>query len=130
MNKVILIGNIASDVEVKQTNGGVSVCSFRLAVQRKFANAQVAKEADFFSVVVWRQLAELCGKYCAKGKKVAVVGELQNRSYDAKDGSKRFLTEIIADEVEFLGGKDDRQGETPRGRQEMTPADNVDGLPF
>ena len=103
MNKVILIGNIAADPEARTTQSGISTCSFRLAVQRKFANQQGVKEADFFNVVCWRQLAELCGKYLAKGRKVAVEGSIQTRSYDAQDGSKRYVTEVVADSVEFLG---------------------------
>lgn len=104
MNKVILIGNLANDPETRTTQSGISTCSFRLAVQRKFANQQGVKEADFFNVVCWRQLADLCGRYLAKGRKVAVEGSLLTRSYDAQDGSKRYVTEVVADSVEFIGG--------------------------
>ena len=103
MNKVILIGNLANDPESRTTQSGLATCSFRLAVQRRFANAQGVKEADFINIVAWRQLAELCAKYLTKGRKVAVEGSLQTRSYDAQDGSKRYVTEVIADSVEFLG---------------------------
>ena len=75
-------------------------------MQRRFANQQGERASDFFDVVAWRQLADLCGRYLAKGRKVAVVGELQNRSYDAKDGTKRYVTEVVADEVEFLTPRD------------------------
>jgi len=109
MNKVILIGNLTRDPEVRTTASGTSVCSFSIAVNRRFNNQAGEKVTDFFNIVAWRQLGELCGKYLAKGRKVAVVGELQNRSYDAKDGTKRNVTEIIADDIEFL---------TPRGQQE------------
>ncbi len=106
MNKILLIGNVASDVELKKTQSGVSVCTFKLAVQRKFKNAAGEREADFLPVVTWRQLADLCAKYLAKGRKCAVSGSLQTRSYDAQDGSKRYVTEIVADEVEFLSPRD------------------------
>ena len=102
MNKWIGIGNLASDPETRTTQSGISTCSFRLAVQRKFANAQGVKEADFINIVAWRQLADLCSKYLVKGRKVAVEGSIQTRSYDAQDGSKRYVTEVVADSVEFL----------------------------
>lgn len=106
MNKVFLIGNLTKDPDVRTTGSGTSVCTFRIAVQRRFANQQGERASDFFDVVAWRQLADLCGRYLAKGRKVAVVGELQNRSYDAKDGTKRYVTEVVADEVEFLTPRD------------------------
>lgn len=110
MNKAILIGNLANDPESRTTASGVSVCQFRLAVQRRFANQQGVREADFFNIVAWRQTAELCARYLSKGRKVAVEGSIQNRSYDAQDGSRRYITEIIADNVEFLSSpQGDRQ---------------------
>ena len=102
MNKVILIGNLARDPELKQTASGTVVCQFTIAVQRRFANAEGRREADFLNVIAWRQLAENCARYLAKGRKAAVEGSIQTRSYDAQDGSKRYVTEIIADSVEFL----------------------------
>lgn len=102
MNKVILIGNLARDPELKQTGSGTAVCQFTIAVQRRFANSEGRREADFLNVIAWRQLAENCARYLAKGRKAAVEGSIQTRSYDAQDGSKRYVTEIIADSVEFL----------------------------
>lgn len=102
MNKVFMIGNLTKDPDLRSTGNGVSVCSFRIAVNRRFPNQAGERVSDFFDVVAWRQLADVCGKYLAKGRKVAVVGELQTRTYDAKDGTKRYVTEIIADDVEFL----------------------------
>ena len=102
MNKAELIGNLTRDPEVRTTQSGVTVATFTLAVQRKFANAQGVKEADFIPIVAWRQLGELCGRYLSKGNKAAVTGSIQTRSYDAQDGTKRYVTEIIADEVDFL----------------------------
>ena len=111
MNKVFMIGNLTKDPDVRSTGSGVSVCSFRIAVNRRFANQSGERVSDFFDVVAWRQLADLCGRYLAKGRKVAVYGELQTRSYDAKDGTKRYVTEIIADEVEFLSPRGQDSGE-------------------
>ena len=103
MNKVYLIGNLTRDPEMRSTSSGISVCNFSIAVNRRFKNAQTGQqETDFFNIVAWRQLAELCGRYLAKGRKVAVFGSIQTRSYEAQDGSKRTAFDIVADEVEFL----------------------------
>ena len=107
MNKVILIGNLASNPESRTTQSGVAQCSFRLAVQRRFKNANGEREADFLPIVCWRQTAEFAQKYLAKGRKVAVEGSIQTRSYDAQDGSKRYVTEVIADNVEAIGGREE-----------------------
>ena len=107
MNKVILIGNLANDPEPFTTQSGISRSTFRVAVQRRFANAQGVREADFFTVIAWRQTADFCNRYLTKGRKVAVEGSIQTRSYDAQDGTKRYVTEIVADSVEFLGSRDE-----------------------
>ncbi len=107
MNRVILIGNLANDPESRTTQSGIAQCSFRLAVQRRFKGANGEREADFLPVVCWRQTAEFAQRYLAKGRKVAVEGSIQTRSYDAQDGSKRYVTEIIADSVEAVGGRED-----------------------
>ena len=109
MNKVILIGNLANDPEPFTTQSGISRSTFRVAVQRRFANAQGVREADFLTVVAWRQSADFCNRYLTKGSKVAVEGSIQVRSYDAQDGSKRYVTEIIADSVESVGSRGDGQ---------------------
>lgn len=109
MNKVILIGNLAADPESRTTQSGVQQCTLRLAVQRRFANQQGQREADFFNVVCWRQTAEFAARYLSKGRKIAVEGSIQNRSYTAQDGSKRYVTEINAEHIESL----DRAPETP-----------------
>ena len=108
MNKVILIGNLTRDPELTETPSGVAVCRFAIAVSRDYANADGTRETDFFNITVWRGRAENCGKYLKKGNKVAVIGSLQNRSYEDKDGIKRNVTDVVANEVEFL---------TPRGAQ-------------
>lgn len=110
MNKVVLIGNLVRDPEVRATQSGISVCNFTVAVNRRFKNANGEQETDFLNVIAWRQLAELCGKYLAKGRKVAVTGSIQTRTYEAKDGSKRTAWDIVADEVEFLAPQNQQSG--------------------
>lgn len=138
MNKVILIGNLANDPEAHTTQSGISRSTFRLAVQRKYANQQGVREADFFNVIAWRNSADFCNRYLSKGRKVAVEGSIQNRSYEAQDGSKRYVTEIIAESVEAVGGRDGQQGgnanaPTPppsSGPDDFTEVDPGDELPF
>lgn len=120
MNKVILVGNLAADPELRTTQSGIAQCSFRVAVQRRFANAQGVREADFISCVAWRQTAEFVQRYFIKGNKIGLVGSLQTRSYDAQDGSKRYVTEVLVDEVEFVTPKSESQnqgGATPSYQQ-------------
>ena len=105
MNRVEFIGNLSKAPDVKQTTSGKTVCSLTIAVNRRYKGADGKTTADFFSVQAWEKLAELCARYLDKGSKVFVSGELRNRSYEAKDGSKRTVTEIIANEVEFLSPK-------------------------
>ena len=105
MNKVILIGRLARDPEMRTTPSGVATTSFTIAVQRNYPNAQGDREADFISCVAWRKQAENIAKYCSKGSQVAVEGRIQTRNYDAQDGTKRYVTEVIADNVEFIGSR-------------------------
>lgn len=131
MNRVILVGNLTRDPEVKATASGISVCTFSIAVNKRIsreAQAAGSKDAEFINIVVWRQLAELCGKYLAKGRKVGIVGSLQTRTYDAQDGTKRYVTEVVADDVEFLspsGGSEPRSSLPP----EAHPANSFDAQP-
>ena len=127
MNKVFLIGNLSKDPELRTTNSGTSVCTFSIAVNRR-KDKDGNSTADFFSIVAWRQLAELCGKYLAKGRKVSVVGELQNRSYEANDGTKRHVTEIVANEIGFLTPKGESKEQT-NFAEGFTEIDGSD-LPF
>ena len=113
MNKAFLIGNLTRDPEMRTTASGTSVCTFSIAVNRRFANQQGVREADFINIVAWRQLADLCGRYLSKGRKCAVVGSIQTRTYDAQDGTKRTIVEIVADEVEFLSSPQERQYNNP-----------------
>ena len=110
MNKVILIGNLTKDPELRTTQSGVSVCTFRIAVTRRFANAQGVRESDFFDVVAWRQSADFVSRYFSKGRRIAVVGSLQNRSYEAKDGTKRTVAEVVAEDVEFVDSRPSQEG--------------------
>ena len=120
-----MIGNIANEPESRTTQSGIAQCSFRLAVQRRFTNANGEREADFIQIVAWRKTAELCQKYLAKGRKVCVEGSIQVRSYDAQDGSKRYVTEVIADNVEFLSSR----GESGQnGTQSATAAADAQGF--
>lgn len=101
-NKVIIIGNISSEVELKQTNNGTSVCSFNVAVNRFSKEPGEEKKADFFTVVAWQSKAEFVSKYFSKGKPILVCGRLENRSWTDKNGNNRISTEIIAEEVSFV----------------------------
>ena len=105
MNRVEFIGNLSKAPDVKQTTSGKNVCSLTIAVNRRYKGADGKTTADFFSVQAWEKLAKLCARYLDKGSKVFISGELRNRSYEAKDGSKRTVTEIIANEIEFLSPK-------------------------
>ena len=105
MNKVILVGNLTRDPELITTNNGISLCRFTLAVQRRYASNEGEREADFINIVVWRAAADNCYKYLKKGSKAGVVGSMQTRSYDAQDGTKRYTTDVVAEEVEFLSSK-------------------------
>lgn len=125
MNKVFLIGNLTKDPEMRSTQSGVAVCNFTIAVNRRFKNANGEQETDFLNVIAWRQLAELCSKYLAKGRKVAVTGSIQIRTYEAKDGSKRTAWDIVADEVEFLAPQN-QQSSTPSAPRAYTTAASKD----
>ena len=132
MNKVILVGNLTKDPELTTTTSGVSVCRFTIAVSRRYVGASGERETDFINIVVWRGQAENCHKYLKKGSKCGVVGTLQTRSYDAQDGSKRYVTEVVADEVEFISTNrtNDAAGREPvEDVAELKPIDD-DSLPF
>lgn len=110
MNKVTLLGRLVKDPDVKYTQTGKVVTQFTLAVDRPFKDAQGNKETDFIPVVLWGKTAELVGNSCQKGHRLIVEGRIQIRSYDAKDGTKRWVTEIIANSVEFVERKSDKGG--------------------
>ncbi len=140
MNKCIFIGNLTRDPEHQTTGGGVSYCRFTIAVNRSYTNASGEREADFINIVTWRGLADNCAKYLSKGRKVCVVGQLQNRTYDDKEGNKRYVSEIVADDVEFInaggGNNDNSSNDSAPARSggnkkisDLQPVD-TDDLPF
>jgi len=106
LNRVVLIGRLTKDPDLRYSQSGVASANFTLAVDRKFKNAQGEKETDFIPCVAFRQLAELCANYLAKGRLAAVDGRIQVSTYNDKEGQKRWTTEIIADDVRFLSPKD------------------------
>jgi single-strand DNA-binding protein len=119
LNNVVLIGNLTKDPELRYTPSGLPVCTLRLAVNRNFTNNQGEIETDYFNVVVWRNQAEKCAEYLSKGRQVAVTGRLQSRSWEAADGQKRSMIEVVADRVVFLG-KRERKDE---GLEEVVEVD-------
>ncbi|MCI5791001.1 MAG: single-stranded DNA-binding protein [Clostridiales bacterium] len=137
MNRVFLIGNLTKDPEVTTTSNDVTNCRFSVAVTRRYNSANGNKETDFFTVVTWRGLADNCGKYLRKGSKVGICGSIQNKNYEAADGTKRYSTEIVADEVQFLSSRNETEevNELPEvstarsARPELKPIED-DDLPF
>lgn len=126
MNKFMIIGRIAKDIDTKTINNDKVVARFTMAVDRKRKTADGEKQTDFFNVVAWQKLGENISKYCKKGSKVYVEGELQNRNYEDKDGNKRYTTEIIASACEFLETK---KVEEETNKQELAEI-SEDTLPF
>ncbi len=107
LNRVILMGRLVSDPELKTTPSGVSVTTFRIAVDRNYVKSGEERKADFFDIVCWRQTAEFVCRYFGKGSLIAVEGQLQSRTYQAKDGSNRYVVEVVADNVSFTGERRD-----------------------
>lgn len=126
MQRITIIGNLTHNPETRTTPSGVSVCSFTVAVNRRFKGADGEQVTDFFRVNAWRGLADSCAKYLAKGRKVAVIGELQARLYDGKDGEKRMSLDVQADEVEFLTPKS--QAEQPEQTEPEQPKTDENGF--
>ena len=104
-NKVILIGNLTADPELKQTTSGISVCAFTIAINRKFAK-DGEQTCDFITIQTWRQTAEFVSRYFKKGKPILVCGQLQQRTWTDNQGNKRYATEVVADEVSFVGNNE------------------------
>lgn len=130
MNRATIIGRLARDPELRSTGSGASVCNFTVAVTRRYANQEGEREADFIPVVAWRTLAERCGQYLTQGRQVAVSGAIQVRSYEDTGGQRRYITEIVADEVEFLGPKEARQAPQAALPEPMGPVETDEDLPF
>jgi single-strand DNA-binding protein len=108
VNKVILVGNLGADPDMRYTPSGAGVCELRIATSDSWTdkNGQRQERTEWHRVIVWGKRAEVCAKYLAKGRQVYVEGRIQTRNYDDKDGNKRYITEVIANDVQFLGGKD------------------------
>lgn len=102
MNQVQLVGNLTKDPVLRNTQNGIPVCTFTLACQRRFKNAEGKYEADFIDCVAWRETAKFVQKHFIKGNKLGLTGSIQSRSYEAQDGSRRYVTEVIVDNVEFV----------------------------
>ncbi len=107
LNRIVLIGRLTREPELRFTPNGHAVCSFTLAVDRPFTNQEGNRETDFINIVVWNKQGENCAQYLAKGRLAAVDGRLQIRSYDGNDGQRRYVTEVIADNVRFLSSRNE-----------------------
>lgn len=134
LNRVILMGRITHDLEIKQTPSGVSVLSFSLAVERQFKGATGEKETDFINCVAWRQQAEFIGKYFSKGRMIAIEGNLRTRTYNDKNGTKHYVTEVYVDNVSFTGEKSENYNEGSQTSFNSYESDydviSDDGCPF
>ena len=139
MNKVFLIGNLTRDPELTETNGGIKICRFSIAVNRNYSGSDGERKTDFFNVVAWRALAETVARYTKKGIKVAVSGSIELRNYEDSQGVKRTGVDIVAQDVEFLtpkgNGGDDFDSPSPapsRGGQkpQLPPFDDDSDIPF
>lgn len=121
LNKVIIQGNISNEIECKQTQGGTSVCSFNVAINR-YSKEPDAKKVDFFTVVAWQAKAEFVSKYFKKGQAIVVVGRLENREWTDKNGNKRISTEIIAEEISFAGNKESGEAKNDAPTEPYMPS--------
>ena len=110
VNKVILVGNLGKDPELRYTPSGAAVATFSMATTNPFKDKEGNKQTEWHNIVAWCQLAEICGKYLHKGKQVYIEGRIQTRSYDDRDGNKKYITEIVADQMQMLGSRDDQGG--------------------
>ena len=119
MNKAVLMGRLTKDPEVKKTQSNLSVCSFSIAVDRRFKDSNGNKQADFINCVAWRTAADVIGNYFHKGSRILVTGSLQSRSYDDQAGNKRTVIEVLVEEVEFVDPKQ-TQGQT-QTQEEIRP---------
>ena len=130
MNKVFLIGRLTRDPELRYTGNNTPVATFSLAVNRNFSNQQGEREADFINIVVWRKQAENVKNYLTQGSQVAIDGRIQTRSYDDNNGQKRYVTEVVADNVEFLGSKNSSNNPYDFGNAPEPKGTDVDSNPF
>lgn len=133
LNRVCIIGRLTKDPDLKYSQSGTAIANFTLAVDRNFKNSQGERETDFIPCVVYRQLAESCANYLSKGKMASVDGRLQVRSFEGKDGQRRWVTEVIAENVQFLSPKDNKtsgQAYNADGENIGHEVDLSDDIPF
>ena len=128
MNKVVLIGRLTKDVEVRYTQNNTMVASFTLAVNRRFAK-EGEQQADFINIVAWSKTAEFCSKYFTKGQQIGLVGRVQTRNWEDEKGQKHYVTEVVAEEVYFAGDKKEQQ-QNETYEDPFIPSANDDELPF
>ena len=121
------MGRLTRDPDIRTLQSGNTVATFTLAVDRTYKSREGEKSTDFIPIVAWGKTAELCGQYLSKGRQTAVAGRIQTRSYDANDGSKRYVTEVVAEEVTFLGSKNDGMS---RNNNNFSSPDNEFGVPM
>lgn len=127
LNKVLLIGNLTRDPELRYTPGGSAVCNFTLAVNRTYNDKSGAKKEDtcFLRITVWGKQGETCAQYLSKGRSAFVEGRLQSRSWETEDGQKRSAIDVVADRVQFLGGRGQRSDGPGDGMGSMPPEDDI-----
>ena len=131
MNKAILMGRLTKEPELKSTQNGISRCSFNLAVDRRFKNADGERETDFINCTAWRSTAEFISKYFRKGQRIAIVGSIQVRSYETDAGERRYITEVITEEAYFADGyQAGNQGQHNSSGSNYFDADEDEDLPF
>lgn len=128
MNKVILVGRLTKDPEVKTTTTGKTVATFTLAIDRRFKNRDGQKEADFIPIVFWEKPAEILGQYLSKGSQVAISGRLQTRNYEGQDGQRRYITEVVGEEFTFLSSSKRERSFTPTPAPQANNNSSVMGL--
>ena len=130
MNKVFLIGRLTRDPELRYTSSNVPTATFTIAVNRNYANQNGEREADFINIIVWRKPAENVKNYLTKGSQVAIDGRIQTRSYDAQDGTRRYVTEVVADNVQFLDRANSNNNSGSSFNQGVSEAFNDNATPY
>ncbi len=123
MNKVFLIGRLVRDPELRYTSSNIPVATFSLAVNRNFTGQNGERETDFINIAVWRKQAENLQKYCSKGSQIAIDGRIQVRDYEDQNGQKRYVTEVVAESIQFLDTK--KQDQKPVNKHDMTPYEEM-----
>lgn len=123
MNRVFLIGRLIRDPELQYTGNNIAIATFNIAVNRPFTSQSGEREADFINILVWRKQAENCSKYLVKGSQVAIDGRIQTRSYDGENGKKRYVTEVVAENVQFLSQKKENAQSNENAMQNVQETD-------